>query len=253
MLSTKNLILVCAGADSAAAARHGLPLLQICLGVGQGGAISRLSIPARQQGHYLGVGDLGLDGRVPGFCAEALLYEVRKRNMRGLFADIERDTFASRTLLAGLDQLFYEAGLPLFVPLCQARQVQYAMVVTDTAISGGSLEEYLQDLQRQYPGRIAAALRPVSADFTLPAQDSEGKLLTAEERQALLMRSGAQAFFSRELCARYFTYMDEHNTGHFVLYDDAATIEAKVNRLEAAGIGHIFSMYPDIAALLPST
>ena len=55
MQPTNNLILVCAGADTAAAAQHSLPLLQLYLGVGRGGRVTRLSLPARLEGCYLGV------------------------------------------------------------------------------------------------------------------------------------------------------------------------------------------------------
>ena len=164
MQPTNNLILVCAGADTAAAAQHSLPLLQLYLGVGRGGRVTPLSLPARLEGCYLGVSDLGLDGDIPGFCAEALLHEAKKQNMRGIFADIEADSPAARALLGPLDRLMHA--------------VEHALLVAETAISGGSLDGYFEELQRQYPGRIAATLRPVSADFRLPAQDSEGHPLT---------------------------------------------------------------------------
>lgn len=251
MQSTKNLILVCAGADTAEAAKHGLPLLQLCLGIGHGGAITRLSLPAKLEDCYLGVSDLGLAGEIPAFCAEALLHEARQHRMRGLFADIEQNSPAARTLLGVLDQLAHAAGLPLFVPLVQADCVEHALLVAETAISGGSLDDYFESLQDQYPGRIAATIRPVSTDFALPAQNSEGSPLSEDERHAVQRTCGAQSFFSRELCAKYFTYMDTAQTGHFVLYDDASTIEAKLSRMQAHGVSHIFALYPDVAALLP--
>lgn len=250
MQPTKNLILVCAGADTAAAAAHGLPLLQLCLGVGRGGAVSRLTLPAKLEGCYLGVSDLGLEGDIPSFCAESLVHEVKMQNMCGIFADIETDSPAARALLGPLDEQMYEAGLPLFVPLGQAETVQHAMLVVETAVSGGSLDDYFDELQQKYPGRIAAALRPVSADFLLPAQDSEGAPLPETERTALQQSCGAQVFFSRELCAKYFTYMDKSQNGHFVLYDDCSTLEAKLRRLDARGVRHVFALYPDVAALL---
>lgn len=251
MQSTKNLILVCAGSDTAAAEKYDLPLLQLCLGIGRGGAITRLSLPAKLTDCYLGVSDLGLDGTIPDFCAEALLHEVRQHNMRGLFADIEQVTPSAYTLLRALDRLAHAADFPLFVPLVQAEHVEHAILVAETAISGGSLDDYFDMLQTKYPTRIAATIRPVSTDFSLPAQDSEGHPLSADERRTLQQTCGAQSFFSRELCAKYFTYMDPEQKGHFVLYDDASTLEAKLNRLNARGISHIFALYPDIAALLP--
>lgn len=246
----KNLVLVCAGADSSAASSHGLPLLHLCMGVGPGGGLRRLRLPAQAEGHYLGVSDFGIDGNIPKFCAEALIYEVKKRRMRGIFADFERDTPAVRALLGDLDGLLAAAGLPLFVPLCQAGQVERAFLVAETALSGGSLEEYLGGLLRQYPGRVAATLRPISADYRLPAESSEGAALPRAQRMALQQKYGAQSFFSRDLCAKYFTYMDEQGDGHFVLFDDDATLEAKLGRLETLGVSPVFALYPDVRALL---
>ncbi len=45
----KNLTLVCAGADAVAASAYGLPLLHLCMGVGPGGGIRRLRLPAQTQ------------------------------------------------------------------------------------------------------------------------------------------------------------------------------------------------------------
>ncbi len=250
MESKKNLILVCAGADSAAAASHGLPVLYLCMGVGAGGRIQRLRLPAQAAGNYLGVSDFGVDGPVPRFCAEALVYEVKKRGMRGLFADFERDLPGIHGLLRDLDTLLQAEGLTLFVPFCQAAQVSNAVLVTETALSGGSLEGFMGGLLQQYPGRIAATLRPVSADYRLPAETSEGTNLPAQDRQALQQRHGAQAFFSHELCAKYFTYMDEKGDGHFVLFDDLSTLEAKYARLSALAVSPVFALYPDVRALL---
>ena len=44
--------------------------------------------------------------------------------------------------------------------------------------------------------------------------------------------------------------MDGRQNGHFVLYDDRSTLEAKLRRLDALGVKHIFALYPDVAALL---
>ena len=73
----KNLTLVCAGADAVAASGYGLPLLHLCMGVGPGGGIRRLRLPAQTQGQYLGVSDFGIEGSIPKFCAEALVLKSK--------------------------------------------------------------------------------------------------------------------------------------------------------------------------------
>ncbi len=44
--------------------------------------------------------------------------------------------------------------------------------------------------------------------------------------------------------------MDEKGDGHFVLFDDDSTLEAKLVRLDALGIQPVFALYPDVRTLL---
>ena len=46
MVYTKNLILVCTGRDTTKAASLGMPVLQLCLGISQSGALQRLKVSA---------------------------------------------------------------------------------------------------------------------------------------------------------------------------------------------------------------
>ena len=93
-------------------------------------------------------------------------------------------------------------------------------------------------------------MQPVSQDFTLPSTTPNGKTLTKTERETLLAHTGAQAFFSRELCAKYFTYTDTDGRAHFVLFDDASTLEAKLAQLTGCGVQTVFALFPDAAELL---
>ena len=49
MVYTKNLILVCTGRDTTKAASLGMPVLQLCLGISQSGALQRLKVSAMQR------------------------------------------------------------------------------------------------------------------------------------------------------------------------------------------------------------
>ena len=73
--------------------------------------------------------------------------------------------------------------------------------------------------------------------------------LSAAARTALLAETGAQVFFSRELCARYFTYTDREGGAHFVLFDDGETLAAKLAQLSGCGVQTVFALYPDVQAL----
>lgn len=244
-----DLVLVCAGADAAEARQTGLPLLHLCLGLRENGRLDRLNLTDRQPGCYLGVADLGLARAVPPAVFDQLLSECAGAGAAGLLADFERDTPPVRDFLAALDQAAHEAGLPLFVPVSRADDVEHAFVLADTAVSGGSLSDYFASLCDRYGERVAASLSRVSRDFCLPAPDSEGVPLSDTDRDALRERTGAQVFFSRELCARYFTYMDADGAGHFVLFDAPDTLRAKRGQLEELGVSRFFALWPDAAGL----
>ena len=245
----QNLILVCAGADSVRARESGLPLLQFGLRLQEDGGVARTLLSSGHQ-EYLGVMENGLTRFSPIICSQ-LLAEVERVGASALFVDCETHTQAVDDLLHTLDEQATKRKVQLFVPLCQAQSVIHAHLVADTAISGGCLRERFQTLTHKYPGRIAADLRAISRDFLLPSEDSEGKPLSVQEREELRAQIGAQAFFSHELCARYFTYMDKENNGHFVLFDDADTLQAKCRCLESLSVSPIFARYSDVSAFLP--
>lgn len=217
MVYTKNLILVCTGRDTTKAASLGMPVLQLCLGISQSGALQRLKVSVVQRHCLLGV----------------------------------TDTPLNRRLLAAFDEALYDADIPLYVPLECGRTLSHAILTVSTAISGGSLTEYISSLQGIYgAARIAAFLQPVSQDFTLPSPTPNGVSLSAAARAALLAQTGAQPFFSRELCAKYFTYMNADGQAHFVLYDDDSTLAAKLAQLAGCGVQNVFALFPDAAGLL---
>ena len=58
----------------------------------------------------------------------------------------------------------------------------------------------------------------------------------------------SSVFFSQELCAKYFTYMDR-GSARFVLFDDDDTMRKKQEMLSAAGISRQFLLYPDAVSL----
>ena len=46
------------------------------------------------------------------------------------------------------------------------------------------------------------------------------------------------------------TYTDEDGQAHFVLFDDDATLEAKLAQLSGCGVQTVFALFPDAAWLL---
>ncbi len=247
-----SVILVCAGNDALQAADSGHPLLQLCLTINTQGSLYTACQRTLSNG-YLGLQDPGTQvTQIPAApIAEALLQECRRTGVRGVFADLESDTRAVRALCKTLDTVLYDADMPLFVPPSRAQDVSHAIITFETAISGGSLSERLSEAQTQYGrDRVAALLQPISADFCMPSDTADGSPLTPAERHALWQHHQSQIFFSRELCAKYFTYMDAEHHGHFVLFDDEATWLAKLSVLEGLHIPHCFALYPDAAPML---
>ena len=253
MVYTKNLILVCSGRDAVIAAGHGVPVLHLCLGITPAGALQRLQLPTAQGRCLLGLCDPPRSLAVfhTERLAADLVFEAQRTGALGVFADFEHDAPQDRALLAAFDRALHEADIPFYVPLACGRTLQHAVLTVPTALSGGSLTDYVSSLQGIYgAGRIAAFLQPVSQDFTLPSQTPNGTPLTREARDALLAQTGAQPFFSRELCARYFTYTDADGGAHFVLFDDEATLEAKLAQLSGCGVQTVFALFPDAQPLL---
>ena len=195
MVYTKNLILVCTGRDTTKAASLGMPVLQLCLGISPSGALQRLKVSAVQRHCLLGVTD---PPQAINFCsaeriAADLVFEARRTEAPGVFADFEHDTPLNRRLLAAFDEALYDADIPLYVPLECGHTLSHAILTVSTAISGGSLTEYISSLQGIYgAARIAAFLQPVSQDFTLPSPTPNGVSLSAAARAALLAQTGAQ-------------------------------------------------------------
>ena len=250
---TDNMVLVCTGRDTARAAGSGLKVLHLCLGVTENGALRRTQLPTAKARSYLGLCDLPRQLQTvnaPRIAAD-LTYEAKRTEALGVFADFERDVPVCRELLAAIDKALFEADIPFYVPIASRQAVQHATLTVDTAISGGSLTERVSSLQGMYGAkRIAAFLHPVSSDFVLPSETPDGTVLSPEERQSLLNRTGSQTFFSRELCAKYFTYTDENSRAHFVLFDDDTTMQAKLAQLSGCGVRTVFALYPDAERLL---
>ncbi len=250
---TDNLVLVCAGRDAQSAAKHGLPVLHLCLGLTSGGALTRLQLQTVKTRCIIGLCDPPRDLALCSAerVAADLVFEAKRVEALGVFADFEYDGPQVRALLSAFDTALHEAGLPFYVPLACGRNLRYAVLTTPTALSGGSLTAHVAELQSVYGReRVAAFLQPVSQDFTLPSSTPDGVILTEEERGALLMKTGSQTFFSRELCAKYFTYTGDDGQAHFVLFDDISTLEAKLVQLSGLEVGVVFALFPDAEPLL---
>lgn len=203
----------------------------------------RQELPLNVRGGLLSLSDRDAPAITdPERLAVQILRECSQRNYSGITADFEQPPSTDRiTLLRALLRRGGK-GLRLFVP--ESCAVEGASVLINTAVSGGSLAEHLQESIRRFPG-ASLDLQRLMMDFTLPSPSGEGTPLSADELAALRQNHGPAVFFSPELCARYFTYR-ENGQVHFVLFDNAGTMRQKMNLAASLGYRASLVMYPEI-------
>jgi len=169
-------------------------------------------------------------------CRE-ILQECRARGFSGVILDFDRRLPPLERLAVRLEEALSRRGLSLLVPEGYGCTAQRAGVIIPSALSGGTLTQRLEDACQQFGGdRVVLALDMAAEDFSLPSPSGCGTPLTAEHLRKLRETMRPSVFFSRELCARYFTYTDHRGGAHFVLFDDGDTLCRKAETARRAGI-----------------
>ena len=170
-------------------------------------------------------------GRTGPFCQE-VVRECAARNFSGVVCDFESGRLPPlEETVAQLGRECARRNWAFLVPEHYASCSPHAQVMISSALSGGSLELRLEEAAECYGrGRVVLALQRVAADFCLPSPTGSGRSI----------------FFSRELCARYFTYMSRDSGAHFVLFDDAQTLAKKVEVARSVGISTVLGAWSDL-------
>ena len=133
------------------------------------------------------------------------------------------------------------------MPEAAADFAPHALAVVCTALTSGSLTQRLtRAAERWGPERLALDLQRMMADFPLSGPGGGIPLTVSRLRE---LAQGRATYFSRPLCARYFTYRDGGDT-RFVLFDDGQTLKSKMEEAEKLGIGFGFFMLPEVEDLL---
>lgn len=242
----QTLLIAAAGRDAEAVRRAGLQCLHLCAALSKNGQFSVLSHPLCAAGDLLGIVDQGGIPSSPSAFAASACRLARTRRFTGIMIDFQRDELAD--CAAALDEQTSHSGLSLWVPLKLALHTPHAVCIAETAVSGGSLTAYFSEQSEQYGGRIAAQLVRTCARFSIPSRSVCGTPLTLEQAMQLREETGSSIFFSRELCAKYFTYMQQ-GCAYFVLFDDDDTMRKKQDLLSTAGISRQLLLYPDAVSL----
>lgn len=235
------------------ASEYGLTPAHLAYRVGNGPHLFRTQAPTPLRGGIMVADHLGFDGQgsPEPFCQE-VVRECAARGFAGMFCDFEGMPIpVLKRALESLAAVFQKRRWSLYVPEAYALPAPAVKVVISTALSGGSLKQRLSDAAAAHGAdHLALGLEWVAEDFTLPAMQGTGKPLTREELDRLLGERAPAVYFSDELCAHYFTYMNTGQSAHFILYDDASSMVKKLYVAAALGIREGFLPDPGSAALL---
>jgi len=250
-------VTICAqSADTREAMAHGLPLCHLAYKVGAEGHLYRSGLGLNVRGGLLALSDSGIDGESvynPELAAE-IRQECNLRGLDGILCDFEGNANELKTRFAYESaKLFKKAGLRFYVPESLASAAPSAKVLINSAVVGGSCEElYRKAVLRYGKSRIALQYEPVCIDFVMPSPRGASDFISPQQLDELRKREQSIPYFSRELCANYFTYHDDSRQNHFVLFDDSRSMLRKLALARECGFGEAFICYPDACGEIES-
>ena len=229
-------------------------LAHVAYRIGPGSALLRQSLLLQAKGGLLSVSDREapfIDS--PEELRDAVLRECGRRGYSGVLLDFEEAPRRDRAaFVSALAPALSASRRALFVPEGYAGAAPGAVRLLCTAVSGGSFSQYLQEAAAQAggAGRLALDVQRLRMDFRLPARSGEGEPLAGEALERLMERENPAVFFSQDLCARYFTYSRD-GQAHFVLFDDADTLNQKLRLGAGMGFQAAFLMWPEVRDVAP--
>ena len=233
--------------DHPQAAAPGRWFAHVAYRIGPESALLRRNLPLQTRTGLLSVGDRDAPpiADPEALCGETLR-ECARRGYEGVVLDFEEPFREDRAAFAAhLGHRLGQTGRRLYLPETYADAAPEAVTLVCTAVSGGSFQAYLEEAVERRGGgdRVALDVQRLRMDFRLPAPDGEGVPLDAEAFDAL--RQGKAVFFSPDLCARYFT-VTRDGEGHFILFDDADTVNRKLALGKRYGVETAFLQWPEV-------
>ena len=223
------------------AARYTRSLAHVAYRIGPNSTLLRQNFQSR--GGLLAVSDLNAPKVAdPGELCAAVGRECARRAYQGVVLDFEEAPRPDlRAFVGKLDRM--EKTWKLYVPQSYGADAPGAVMLLCSAVSGGDFREYLKEAAgKRAPEKLGLDVERLRMDFRLPCTSGVGTRLSAQELQK---RMTAHTFFSPELCARYFTFTQKEEL-HFVLYDDAETLNRKVRTAAELGFDSAFFMWPEV-------
>ena len=220
--------------------------------LGRGSRLLRADAPPLHGGlMVVGLGEEQTPAQPDRFCQE-VVRECFARGFSGVMLDFEARTPQLERLANRLDRQLTARRLSLLVPEAYGMAAPRAGVVVSSALSGGTLTGRVQEVQQQFGAdRVVLGLEKSAEDFLLPSPSGCGTPISQEELQGLLDRLRPCVFFSAPLCARYFTYMGDKGSAHFVLFDDGDTMLRKLEVGRDMGVSRFVLPWTELEACLP--
>lgn len=253
MHSKTTFILSTPPSDFVAASAYQFPLAHMAYRIGCGPHLYRTHLPATSSGGYMMVDDFQYDGTGdPANCCQQIARECMSRKFRGVICDFHYTQSSLSDFIQLLSRVLTRNAIPLFVPEEYAPFSEQAYILIPSALSGGTLKERIADAQDQYGvDRVCLSITRSAEDFFLPSPSGKGIPLTYAQLQEKIDTLRPSIFFSQELCAHYFTYMNQSG-GHFVLFDNANSIYQKLRVSEELNIPFALLCYPELRDLMTS-
>lgn len=249
----KEMLILTTPPDGLPQARQtGLTLGHAAYRLGRGGHLYRTGGPTQIRGGLM-VLDAPQTITAPDSAAacQQILRECAARSFSGVICTFSPGPF-TRRLVTQLDGLLARKRLALYVPEDFGTQVQNALILISSALSGGSYVQRLEEAGQRFggPHRLCLQLDRVAEDFPLPSPTGCGTPLTRQDLADQISRRATCVFFSEDLCARYFTYMSRERGAHFVLFDDGASLRKKLHLARQSGICRAVGSYPQLDDVL---
>ena len=176
---------------------------------------------------------------------DEIINECRRRNFDGLILDFEGGDRQSLSNYAA--QVAELCGQHNIIVVTEKKyQVGEALTVVSSGVVSGSLK---QKIARRGNNAVLEIVR-LSQDIPLPAPQGRGITMSRERLDALLNSRKPATFFSSELLARYFTFKDDGDITHFIIYDDAESISKKLRLASGFGLPYAVMLYSEMKDLL---
>ena len=195
-------------ADCRTAMQYHRRLAHVAYRIGPESRLLRQNLLMQTKGGLMSLSDRDAPpiARPEVLCRE-IWQECAARSYAGVLADFEAAPTQDRlSFLDRLCTLLHRNKRRLYLPEVYARQVNGAVAIICTALSGGSFCQRLQEAAVRFgKNRVALDVQRLAMDFTLPSPTGRGRPLPPEELRELMDRLTPSTFYSAELCAKYFT------------------------------------------------